>query len=107
MADATEPVEAVVAWVEGRLDGRHEGWESPEVAAARFHDGVLAHATGGPLVIGTHGMVLTAWLVSIGRLAPGPAAGEFWSGLRFPDVVAASVRLPDAPRTSPAGGEAE
>ncbi|MGF0118242.1 histidine phosphatase family protein [Promicromonospora sp. Marseille-Q5078] len=79
--------EARRAWVEGALDARHFGWEAPDVAARRFDDAVREHALGHDLVVATHGMVLTAWLVSIGRLAPGPDAGGFWVRLGLPDVV--------------------
>jgi broad specificity phosphatase PhoE len=75
------------AWVENRLDIRHAGWETPEGAAERFADAVARHASARPLVIGTHGMVLTAWLVLIGRVEAGRPAGDLWSGLRFPDAV--------------------
>lgn len=71
-------------WVTGRLDGR--GWERPAEAAARFAAG-LDELDGEVLLIGTHGMVMTAWLVSVGRIAPGAAAGRFWSSLRLPDVI--------------------
>ncbi|MCZ2261010.1 histidine phosphatase family protein [Isoptericola sp. QY 916] len=79
--------EARRAWVEGAPDTRHDGWESAEGAARRFDDAVRDHAGRGDLVVGTHGMVLTAWLVATGRVAPGPSAGAFWLGLRLPDVV--------------------
>ncbi|MCA5894328.1 hypothetical protein LEP48_13355 [Isoptericola sp. NEAU-Y5] len=83
------------AWVEGTLDGRHAGWEPPDVAAFRFDAAVRAHARAGgadatgtrTLVIGTHGMVLTAWLVSIGRVDPGAPAARAWDELSFPDVL--------------------
>jgi broad specificity phosphatase PhoE len=76
------------AWVEGRLDDRHEGWEPPRAAAARFEEAVRAH--GGPgasLVIGSHGMVITAWLVHRRRVRPGSEAAAFWESLAFPDLV--------------------
>ncbi|MFD6137907.1 histidine phosphatase family protein [Isoptericola sp. NPDC060257] len=79
--------EARRAWVEGAPDARHDGWESAADAARRFDDAVREHAGGGDLVVATHGMVLTAWLVATGHVAPGPPAGEFWLGLRLPDVV--------------------
>ncbi|NHN54421.1 histidine phosphatase family protein [Calidifontibacter sp. DB0510] len=87
-----EPFDADVrarrlAWIERRPDERHTGWETSAEAAARFEDGVRAHATGErPLVIGTHGMVLTAWLLSRGIVDPAEA-GAYWSNLAFPDVV--------------------
>lgn len=75
------------AWVEGRLDARHDGWELPEEAAERFGAGVAAHAGSLPLVVVSHGMVMTAWMVATGRLARGAAAGEWWARLAFPDLV--------------------
>lgn len=77
------------AWVEGRPDGRHTSWETPEQAGLRFQRG-LDELDDGTVVVGTHGMVLTAWLVAAGHLEAGPAAGAFWEDLAFPDVV--SVR---------------
>lgn len=76
------------AWVEGRLDERHAGWESPKEAAERFELAVHEYAEAADtLVIATHGMVLTAWLVHAqGRLSL-PEAGSFWEHLRFPDVI--------------------
>jgi broad specificity phosphatase PhoE len=61
------------AWIRGRLDERHESWETPDTAARRFHDGLLAHPAEH-LVVGTHGMVLTAWMVDQGLSPPGDAA---------------------------------
>lgn len=84
--------EARRAWVEGTPDDRHTGWETAEDAARRFDAAVRAHAGERDLVVATHGMVLTAWLVSIGRVAPGPSAGDFWRRLRLPDVVTTDLR---------------
>ncbi len=70
------------AYVQGR---RHPGWEDPAEVAARFEAGV-ADLTGGATVVGTHGMVLTLWLVSRGAVDPGEA-GDFWADLRFPDCL--------------------
>jgi len=78
---------ARLAWVEGTVDHRNAAWEPPEQAARRFDAGVRAHASADALVVGTHGMVMTAWLVSIGHVAPGVAAGELWERLTFPDIV--------------------
>lgn len=83
-----------LSWVEGRLDERHYAWERASEAAARFDRGVQDHLKDGegrPLVISTHGMICTAWLVHEGRIQQGRAAGEFWSGLGFPDLI--RVRL--------------
>jgi len=78
------------AWVAGALDARHEGWERPEEAAARFAEGI-ASLPGDVLVVATHGMILTAWLSSIGELAVGDAAATFWAALAMPDVVEVEV----------------
>ena len=75
------------AWVEGRLDARHAGWETPNEAASRFDDAVRAYAArSDQLVIGSHGMVITAWLIHTERVQPGAAAGRFWEALAFPDL---------------------
>jgi broad specificity phosphatase PhoE len=79
------------AWVEGRPDQRHRGWERPGEAAARFGAALADHASDLPLVVATHGMVLTAWLVSVGHVDAGAAAGRLWAELAFPDVVHAST----------------
>ena len=72
------------------------GWESYAEAARRFQDAVdetLAGAHGRPVVLATHGMVLTTWLVSRGVLQRADAVA-FWSGLRFPDRVDLPVPRP-------------
>lgn len=77
------------AWVEGRLDERHAGWETPTEVAARFDRAVTAHAAPGtPLVIASHGMALTAWLVHARCQVPQHEAARFWETLAFPDVIA-------------------
>jgi len=81
------------AWVEGALDGRHDGWETPAGAARRFGDAVREHAAGRDLVVATHGMVLTSWLVALGRVPTGPPAGTFWAELGLPDVVPVDLDL--------------
>jgi broad specificity phosphatase PhoE len=78
------------AWVEGRSDTRHETWETPVQAAHRFQRG-LDGIDADRVAVATHGMVLTAWLVSIGHVEAGSAAGEFWAGLRFPDVLTVTI----------------
>lgn len=78
------------AWVEACLDERHAGWETPGQAAARFADGVHAYPHHD-LVVATHGMVMTAWLVSIGALLEGTPAAERWAALQFPDLVVVTV----------------
>ena len=69
----------------------HSGWEPRERVVARFDRAVAVHlvrAAGRTLVIGTHGMAMTAWLAArVGPLDP----GEFWAGLRFPDVLAVDL----------------
>jgi broad specificity phosphatase PhoE len=76
------------AWVEGRLDERHAGWETPLEAAARFDAAVEEHAEpGDPLVVGSHGMVITAWLVHARGTVTRQEAGAFWTALAFPDVI--------------------
>ncbi|UJP11011.1 histidine phosphatase family protein [Microbacterium sp. KUDC0406] len=81
------------AWVAGRLDERHAGWEKPDAVAQRFHEGLLAHPAEH-LVVGTHGMALTAWMTAQGLIESGDAAVEFWESLRFPDVVELDLPLP-------------
>ncbi|WP_417556319.1 NUDIX domain-containing protein [Microbacterium sp.] len=80
------------AWVAGRLDSRHDGWETPDAAARRFHHGLLAHPAEH-LIVSTHGMVLTAWIVAMGLVRPGDAAVAFWESLAFPDIIDLSVPL--------------
>jgi broad specificity phosphatase PhoE len=76
------------AWVEGRLDQRHSGWEEPLEAAARFDEGVREYAAlGGPLVVGSHGMVLTAWLVHARGAVAAPVAGAYWEAMALPEVI--------------------
>ncbi len=68
----------------------HSGWEDPADAADRFQAGVeaaLSGTCGGvDVVVATHGMVLTTWLVSRGLVARSEAAA-FWSDLAFPDCL--------------------
>jgi broad specificity phosphatase PhoE len=76
------------AWVEGRLDERHSGWETPLEAAERFEAAVSEHSAIDPLlVIGSHGMVLTAWLAHVRGAVATQEAGAFWGALAFPDVI--------------------
>jgi len=79
-------------WVAGRLDRRHRRWEAPKAAAQRFHEGLLAHAAEH-LVVGTHGMVLTAWMVDQGLITPGDEAVAFWEALALPDVIELTLPL--------------
>ncbi|WDH79057.1 phosphoglycerate mutase family protein [Microbacterium esteraromaticum] len=80
------------AWVSGELDRRHDGWESLESAAHRLSDG-LRRYDAPHVIVGTHGMVLTAWLVSAGVVMPGGSAVAFWEQLPFPAVVTVGVRV--------------
>lgn len=89
------------AWVRGESDERHRGWETPADAALRFSQAVEEHP-GEDLLIATHGMVMVAWLVSIGWLGAGRAAEEFWAALTFPDLVA--VETPPSIPVSGGGG---
>lgn len=76
------------AWVEGRLDERHEGWETPDVTAQRFDSAVAARAaSGAPLVIASHGMAMTAWLVHSRHVIAPDHAARFWRALAFLDVI--------------------
>lgn len=76
------------AWVEGRLDARHSGWESPQDASERFEDAVRGHSADAEcLVVGTHGMVLTAWLVHARQQLEPSEAGSFWERMTFPDII--------------------
>jgi broad specificity phosphatase PhoE len=78
------------AWVDGRLDERHRGWETPPEAAARFDEAVRDHVSASDtLVVGSHGMVLTAWLVHARGVLAAEDAGPFWEALAFPDVIEA------------------
>jgi 2,3-bisphosphoglycerate-dependent phosphoglycerate mutase len=67
---------------------RHRGWERHADSAARFESGVADHlkaADGAPVVVATHGMVMTNWLVNREALTQSEA-GDFWSALQFPDA---------------------
>lgn len=64
------------------------GWETLPEVAQRFDEAVRARSEPGrELVIGTHGMALTAWLIHCGRVEHGAAATRFWAALEFPDIV--------------------
>jgi broad specificity phosphatase PhoE len=87
-----------LTYVEGAA---HPQWEPHADAARRFDAAVadhLARAGGRPLVVGSHGMILTVWLTArIGLPSPGP----FWSAIRFPEAYAVDLaartldRLPE------------
>jgi broad specificity phosphatase PhoE len=72
----------------------HPGWEQHADVADRFGAGVAGHYDGGfrGVVIATHGMAMTTWLVSIGAVERDEAAG-FWRGLRFPDCRIVDLEL--------------
>lgn len=74
-----------LAWVSGDIDERHSGWETSAEAADRFQAGL--NAFDGDVVVATHGMVMTAWLVALGVVECGDAAGIYWTRLGFPEVV--------------------
>lgn len=78
--------EARRAWIAGDRDHRHSSWESSKAASERF-SAALSQITTDTAIIGTHGMVLTNWLVSIGLLPTGRTAVEFWEQLSFPTEV--------------------
>lgn len=64
-------------------------WEPHAEAARRFDAALSSHldtavSSGRHLVVATHGMVLTVWLVNR-RLITAPAA--FWHGLRLPEKL--------------------
>jgi 2,3-bisphosphoglycerate-dependent phosphoglycerate mutase len=69
----------------------HPLWEPRTDAVRRFDAALTDHfvrAAGRPLVVGSHGMVLTLWLTArIGLDSP----GAFWSALRLPDVFAVDL----------------
>jgi broad specificity phosphatase PhoE len=72
------------SYIEGR---DHPGWEPRAEAAARFDAAIadhLARAGTAPLVVATHGMVMTLWLTARVALAE---PGAFWAALRLPDVL--------------------
>lgn len=66
---------------------RQDGWELQEAVAARFGEAVRKHerlAGGRPLVVASHGMSMTVWLVAAG-VVDAAGAGDFWKALRLPD----------------------
>ncbi|SDR91447.1 histidine phosphatase family protein [Microlunatus soli] len=73
------------AWIEGRPDERHLGWESRSEAAARFAAGLEA-IDGDQVVVASHGMIITSWLMAIG-VVPAASAGDYWAALRFPELI--------------------
>ncbi|MBI4941471.1 MAG: histidine phosphatase family protein, partial [Actinobacteria bacterium] len=71
----------------------HPGWEPQADVAARFDAGVaaaLAAAGSAGVVVASHGMAITCWLVARGLVAA-PDAAEFWSTLRQPDLLAVDL----------------
>ncbi len=56
----------------------------------RFGRAVAEHAAEGtPLVIASHGMVITAWLVHGRQMLRPEEAADFWEAMAFPDVIEA------------------
>ncbi|MCW4459441.1 histidine phosphatase family protein [Microbacterium sp. MPKO10] len=78
------------AWIVGHPHPIHEHWETPKAAASRFQAGIDA-IDGESIVVASHGMVLTAWLVAVGVVRPGQEAGRFWSTLSMPDLIEVPV----------------
>jgi broad specificity phosphatase PhoE len=82
------------AYVDG---AEHPGWEPRLEVAARFEAAVenhVARAAGRPLVVASHGMVMTA---RIGLAAP----GLFWADLRLPDVIVVDLAARTVTRVPP------
>jgi broad specificity phosphatase PhoE len=80
----------------------HPEWEPQAEVARRFGVGLAAYADGArPVVVATHGMAMTVWLVSAG-LVDADAAAQFWSGLRFPDAHLIDVESQTVRRWPPA-----
>ena len=86
-----------LAWIMGEPDPRHETWETPDEAARRFQAGLDALGDDA-IVVASHGMVITAWLISIGHIAPGAGAGDLWQHLTFPDLRTVTARVRPARR---------
>ena len=59
-----------------------EGAEPAGEAAARFSEGLFRHAAR-PLMVGTHGTILAAYL----GLQTGRHDAELWKGLRLPEAL--------------------
>jgi broad specificity phosphatase PhoE len=82
----------------------HPLWEPRTDAVRRFDAALTDHlvrAAGRPLVVGSHGMVLTLWRTArIGLDSP----GAFWSALRLPDVLIVDLAAGSVTRSEPAGG---
>ena len=74
------------AWIRGSLDERHVGWETPDAVALRVLSALKRHCAD-TMVVGTHGMALTAWLVHMRLLGAGESAARYWERLEFPHVV--------------------
>ena len=74
------------AYLDGHLE---EGWEPHSDVARRFGAGVewWSRLSGDrPLVVASHGMAMTVWLVGTGALAR-DQAGDFWERMRFPELL--------------------
>jgi 2,3-bisphosphoglycerate-dependent phosphoglycerate mutase len=83
----------------------HPGWEPQADVARRFAEGVATHVDGPrPLVIASHGMAMTVWLVSVGVVA-GADAEAFWQALRFPDAHIVDLDARTVRRWPPAAAD--
>ena len=80
-------------WTEDSLEVRaqyvsgthHRGWEAHVDVVQRFRSALAQYRhSGRPVVVETHGMAMTTWLVGEGALASSEAA-RFWRDLRLPD----------------------
>jgi broad specificity phosphatase PhoE len=63
-----------------------EDWEPREAAVARFSPaiaGALAQPGGGTVLVVSHGLVVTLFMVKVTGVEPMP----FWQGLAFPDAI--------------------
>jgi 2,3-bisphosphoglycerate-dependent phosphoglycerate mutase len=69
-----------------------DGWE-PRLEVARRFAAAISEVTrlagGRDVVVASHGMAMTVWLTAVLSLTD---PGEFWSGLRFPDLLAVDLR---------------
>lgn len=73
----------------------HDGWEPHAQVVARYETAITRHAQIAiarkqALIVGTHGLAPTLWLATRLRLVPTP--GDFWSSLRFPDLIEVDLR---------------
>lgn len=74
------------AYLDGQLA---PGWEAHSDVVRRFGAGVdwWSRLSGDrPLVVASHGMAMTVWLVGVGAVTR-ERAGDFWERLRFPELL--------------------